>query len=72
MRPTQYIAETDDKNHLVAVWIQSREHHAPRVFDSVTDRFDATEPAEFSGASERDITAWLLERAGILQDTSKG
>ena len=63
MTITHYIAETDERNAIAAVWYKADGRIAPRVFDSAKDRFDPNQPAEFSGATGVEITRWLLARS---------
>jgi len=63
MTTTHYIAETDDRNAIAAIWLKPKGRKTPRVFDFAKDRFDPNEAAEFSGAPEAEITRWLLARS---------
>lgn len=63
MTITQYIAETDGKNAIATIWYKAKGRKSPRVFDVSKDIFDPNEAAEFSGASEAEITRWLLKRS---------
>ncbi|MEL6597647.1 MAG: hypothetical protein AAFQ47_17055 [Pseudomonadota bacterium] len=63
MNITHYIAETDGRNAIAAIWFKTKGRKSPRVFDVAKDRFDPNEAAEFSGASEAEITRWLLARS---------
>ncbi len=63
MNITHYIAETDGGNAIAAIWFKPKGRKSPRVFDVVKDRFDPHETAEYSGASESEITRWLLARS---------
>ncbi len=63
MNITHYIAETDGRNAIAAIWFQPKGRKSPRVFDVAKDRFDPNEAAEFSGASESQMTRWLLARS---------
>ena len=63
MTTTHYIAETDGRNSIAAIWFKPKGRKSPRVFDVAKDRFDPNESAEFSGASEAEITRWLLARS---------
>ena len=63
MNITHYIAETDGRNAIAAIWFKPKGRKSPRVFDVVKDRFNPNEAAEFSGASEAKITRWLLARS---------
>lgn len=63
MNNTLYIAETDGKNSIAAIWFKAKGRKSPRVFDAAKDRFDPNEAAEFSGASEAEIARWLLARS---------
>ena len=63
MNITHYIAETDGRNAIAAIWFKPKGRKSPRVFDFSEDRFDPNEAAEFSGASDAEITRWLLARS---------
>jgi hypothetical protein len=63
MNITHYIAETDGKNAIAAVWFKPKGRKSPRVFDVAKDRFDPSTSAKFSGASEAEITRWLIARS---------
>lgn len=63
MTITHYVAETDDRNAIAAIWLKPKGRKSPRVFDLAKDCFDPREPAQFSGASEAEITRWLLARS---------
>jgi|GEM_PF-3781374 len=63
MNITHYIAETDGRNAIAAIWFKPKGRKSPRVFDVAMDRFDPNEAAEFSGAPEAEITRWLLARS---------
>jgi hypothetical protein len=63
MTITYYVAETDGRNAIAAIWFKPKERKSPRVFDFARDSFDPDQPAEFSGASEAEITRWLLARS---------
>ncbi|MEO1024634.1 MAG: hypothetical protein AAFX07_03665 [Pseudomonadota bacterium] len=66
MNITHYIAETDGRNAIAAIWFKPKGRKSPRVFDVAKDRFDLNEAAEFSGASEAEITRWLLTRSKLF------
>mgnify|MGYP001793578756 FL=1 len=66
MNITHYIAETDGRNAIAAIWFKPKRRKSPRVFDVAKDRFDLNEAAEFSGASEAEITRWLLARSKLF------
>ncbi len=66
MPTTQYIAETNDQNAIEVVWLRQKGTKAARVFDASKDQFDPCEPAEFSGATEAEITRWLLARSKVI------
>lgn len=68
MKTTHYIAETDGENAVNSVWIMTKGRKNARVFDVSHDRFDPSKPAQFSGASEAEITRWLLARAQTPSD----
>lgn len=63
MNITQYIAEIDGRNAIAAIWFKAKGRKSPRVFDVAKDWFDPNEAAEYSGASEAEITRWLLARS---------
>jgi hypothetical protein len=63
---THYIAETDTRNQIAAVWFKPKGQKVPRVFNASRDRFDPREPAMYFGAAEADITRWLLERSEVI------
>lgn len=63
MTTTHYIAETDGRNAIVAIWFKPKGRKSPRVFDFGKDRFDPFETVAFWGASEAEITRWLLARS---------
>jgi len=63
MNTTHYIAETDGKSAISAIWFKPKGGKSPRVFDAVKHRFDPNEVAEYSGASKAEITRWLLARS---------
>ncbi|WP_415919463.1 hypothetical protein [Tateyamaria sp. SN6-1] len=63
MNTIHYIAETDGRNAISAVWFKPKERKSARLFDAATDWFDPNEAAEFSGASEAEIARWLLARS---------
>lgn len=62
---TLYIAETDERNALAAVWIRPRGKRTVSVFDPEKHAFDKQERAEFSGASETAIKQWLLHQRAL-------
>lgn len=66
MNITHYIAETDGRNAIAAIWFKPTGRMSPRVFDVTKDRFDPNELAEFSGASEAEITRWLFARSELF------
>lgn len=57
---TLYIAEYDDAEQIVAVWVKEKSSRSPRVFDPTKDTFDPTRSAEFFGAPKREIEQWLI------------
>jgi len=56
---TQYIAELDETQQVVAVWIKEDTARAPRVFDPKKHIFDTTNAAEFCGAPKEKIETWI-------------
>lgn len=56
---TYYIAELDETQQIVAVWIKEKTSRAPRVFDPNKHIFDGTSQAEFFGAPKEKIKGWL-------------
>ncbi|SEQ80092.1 hypothetical protein SAMN05428995_10921 [Loktanella sp. DSM 29012] len=62
MPVTHYIAETDDRNAIAAVWVHRKGGRGPRVFHAGRDRFDPAEPAAFAGACELAIKRYLTDQ----------
>lgn len=63
MPNTIYIAETDASNAVSSVWVKQKGKIAAKVFNPKKHSFNPGEKAEFSGASEAEITRWLVARA---------
>lgn len=62
MRPARhYIAETDAEGEIVCVWLAHPSLRAPRPVIPGRDDVAIEDPAEFSGASDVEIIAWLVE-----------
>jgi hypothetical protein len=61
---TCYIAELDETQQVIAVWIQEKSARSPRVFDPRKHIFDDTKPAEFSGAPKEKIRNWIVSAKG--------
>ena len=55
----RYIAEKDESNRIAAVWIMKKTARGPSVFDPRRHIFDPRQPAEFSGAPQNEIVAFL-------------
>ncbi|MEL6959036.1 MAG: hypothetical protein AAGL89_08825 [Pseudomonadota bacterium] len=66
MNITHYIAETDGRNAIAAIWFKPKGRKSARVFEVTKDRFDPNEAAEYSGASEAEIAQWLLARSKLF------
>ncbi|MCI5110062.1 MAG: hypothetical protein MRY75_05865 [Marivita sp.] len=56
---TYYIAELDEAQQVVAVWIKEDTARSPRVFDPRKHIFDTNGTAEFSGAPKEKIQNWI-------------
>lgn len=55
----RYIAEMDEANRIAAVWVKKRTARGLSVFDPSKHIFDPQQPAEFSGAPQKEIVRWL-------------
>lgn len=69
---TYYIAELDETQQVIAVWIKEETDRGPRVFDPRKHRFDTTQPGEFFGAPKEKIQNWMTSaqaqaRAGVAR-----
>lgn len=56
---TYYIAELDETQQVIAVWIKEKTARAPRVFDPRKHIFDDAAGAEFFGAPKEKIRNWI-------------
>ncbi|OSQ63018.1 hypothetical protein MCRY_06585 [Marivita cryptomonadis] len=56
---TYYIAELDETQQVIAVWIKQKSARAPRVFDPRKHIFDDTNSAEYFGAPKESIQNWI-------------
>ena len=54
-----YIAETDEHNRVCALWVKPNDRKSARLFDPATERFETTDRATISGASEAAIKQWI-------------
>lgn len=59
MPVTLYVAETDETNAISSVWVKPRGKTTARVFDPKTHSFDPAEDAQYHGAPQELIQAWL-------------
>lgn len=62
---TYYIAELDETQQVVAVWIKEKAARAPRVFDPSKHVFDDTPQAQFFGAPKEKIQHWISHHRPI-------
>jgi hypothetical protein len=54
-----YIAELDEKQSIVAVWVKERSARGPRVFDPNEHIFDANTASGYFGAPKEKIAHWI-------------
>lgn len=54
-----YIAELDEGNGILAVWVKAENARVPKVYDPKKHIFDPKLPNEFVGAPQKDIVNWL-------------
>lgn len=66
---TYYIAELDETQQVVAVWIKEKTSRGPRVFDPKKHIFDDTSQAEFFGAPKEKILRWI---SGLQANSGNG
>jgi hypothetical protein len=64
---TFYIAEVDEKQKIVAVWIKEKAARGPTVFDPQKHIFDANTASEYFGAPKEKIAHWI---AGAQRQSS--
>lgn len=57
---TYYIAEVDETQQVVAVWVREKAARAAHVFDPQKHKFDVDRATGFSGASKEDIGKWVV------------
>lgn len=66
-----YIAELDDTQRIVAVWIKNETARGPCVFDPRKHIFDDRSETEFCGASKDQIVGWMsAQHAKALADAT--
>lgn len=58
---TDYIAEIDESQQVIAVWIKEKTARAPRVFDPAKHIFEDKKSDEFFGAPKDKIRTWIAK-----------
>lgn len=56
---TDYIAELDETQQIIALWIKEKNDRAPQVFDPKKHVFDHRTARSFHGAPQKDIEDWI-------------